>query len=120
MTVVLALLIGLVAGVLSGMFGVGGGVVMVPAMVLLLSFSQKTANGTSLAALVLPVALLAVISYHRAGHVDWKVALLMAAGIVGGSYAGARIALGTSETALRWGFAAILVFAAVRLVTAPR
>lgn len=120
MTVVLALLIGVTAGVMSGMFGIGGGLVMLPGMVLLLGYSQKTANGTSLAALLLPVALLAVLAYHRAGHVDWQVAGLLAAGIAVGSYAGARIALGTSENVLRWAFAAVLVVAAVRLVTTTR
>lgn len=114
--VMISLLIGLGAGVLSGLFGIGGGVVMVPAMVLLLGYSQKTATGTSLAALILPVAALSVIAYHRAGHVEVRTSLLLAAGIFAGSYVGAKLGLGSSDTLLRRLFAVLLVAMAVRLV----
>ena len=116
--VLIALSIGLVAGVLSGLFGIGGGVVMVPALVILLSFGQKTAVGTSLGALILPVAALSVLQYYRAGHVDVRVSLLLAAGIFLGSVLGARVALGTSDQVLRRLFAVLLVAMAVRLVVA--
>ena len=115
-TILLALGIGLIAGVLSGIFGIGGGVVMVPAMVLLLGYSQKTATGTSLGALILPVAALSVIAYHRAGHLEIRTSLLLAAGIFAGSLVGAKIALGTSDQVLRRLFAVLLVAMAVRLV----
>ncbi len=113
--VALVLAIGLSAGVLSGLFGIGGGIVMVPAMVIFLHLDQKTATGTSLAALVLPVALLSVIAYARAGHVEFKTAGLIGAGIFVGSLVGARVALGTSDLVLRRAFAVLLVLAAVRL-----
>ena len=109
------LVVGVLAGVLSGLFGIGGGVVMVPALVLLLGFDQKTATGTSLGALILPVAALSVLAYHRAGHVDAKVALVLGLGIFGGSWLGARMALGTSDATLRRLFAVLLVAVAVRL-----
>ncbi len=115
-TVLLALGIGLVAGVLSGIFGIGGGVVMVPALVLLLGYAQKTATGTSLGALILPVAALLVVEYHRAGHVEVRTSLLLAAGIFVGSLVGAKIALGTSDQLLRRLFALLLVAMAARLV----
>ena len=114
-TVLLTLAIGLAAGVMSGMFGVGGGIVLLPAFVLLLSLDQKTATGTSLASLVMPVALLSVIAYARAGHVHFRTAALVGAGIFVGSLIGARIALGTSDLVLRRGFAVLLVLTAVRL-----
>jgi uncharacterized protein len=110
-----SLAIGLAAGVLSGLLGIGGGVVLVPAMVLLLGFAQKDATGTSLAALILPVAALSVIAYARAGHVRWPVALTIGFGIFVGSYFGARIALGTSDLVLRRLFALLLVVTAARL-----
>ena len=117
MSIVLAsLAIGIGTGVLSGLFGIGGGVVIVPALVLILGFEQKMATGTSLAALILPVALLAVIQYARAGYVDVKVAALLGAGIVIGSFVGARVALGTSDQLLRRLFALLLLAIAVRLV----
>jgi uncharacterized membrane protein YfcA len=114
--VVISLLIGLTAGVLSGLFGIGGGVVMVPALVLFLGYSQKTATGTSLGALILPVAALSVLAYHREHHVEVRTALLLALGIFLGSYVGARIALGSSDQLLRRLFAVLLVAMAVRLV----
>lgn len=113
--VLIALSIGLLAGVLSGLFGIGGGVVMVPALVLFLGLGQKSAIGTSLGALILPVAALSVLQYYRAGHVDVRVSLLLAAGIFVGSLLGARVALGTSDQVLRRLFAVLLVATAVRL-----
>ena len=114
-TALLALALGLLAGVLSGVFGIGGGVVVVPGLVVLLGYGQKTATGTSLLALLLPVGSLALIAYARAGHVNVRVGLLVAAGIFGGALLGARIALGQSETTLRRLFAVLLVAVAVRL-----
>jgi hypothetical protein len=113
--IALPLLIGLVAGVLSGVFGIGGGVVVVPALVVIMGYGQKTATGTSLLALLLPVGVLAVVSYARAGHVDVRAGLLVAAGIFTGALAGASFALGRSEVTLRRGFAVLLVALAVRL-----
>jgi uncharacterized membrane protein YfcA len=114
-TLLVAVMVGLAAGVLSGLFGIGGGVVIVPALVLLLGFSQKTATGTSLTALLLPVGALAVWSYAQDGHVDVKVGLGLALGIFIGALVGARVALGTSDVTLRRGFAVVLVLLAVRL-----
>jgi hypothetical protein len=113
--IAVSLLIGLAAGVLSGMFGIGGGVVVVPALVVVLGYGQKTATGTSLLALLLPVGALAVVSYARAGHVDVRAGLLIAAGIFTGALLGATFALGRSEATLRRLFAVVLVALAVRL-----
>jgi uncharacterized membrane protein YfcA len=110
-----ALAIGLVAGVLSGILGIGGGVVIVPALVVLLGFGQKTATGTSLLALLLPVGALALWSYARAGHVDVRAGLLLALGIFVGALFGARFALGQSEVTLRRMFAVVLLALAVRM-----
>ena len=114
--IVISLAIGLAAGVLSGLFGIGGGVVMVPALVLFLGYSQKTATGTSLGALILPVAALSVWAYHQESHVEVRTSLLLAAGIFAGSFVGAQIALGSSDVLLRRLFAILLVAMAVRLV----
>lgn len=114
-TYVAPLLIGLVAGLLSGTFGIGGGIVVVPALVIVLGYGQKTATGTSLFALLLPVAVLAVMAYARAGHVNVRAGLMIALGIFLGALTGARFALAQSETTLRRGFAVLLVALAVRL-----
>jgi uncharacterized membrane protein YfcA len=114
-TALLAFALGLTAGVLSGVFGIGGGVVVVPGLILLLGYGQKTATGTSLLALLLPVGTLALVSYARAGHVNVRVGLLVAAGIFAGALAGARFALGQPESTLKRLFALVLVALAVRL-----
>ena len=114
-TVLLALGLGVTAGVLSGVFGIGGGVVVVPGLIFLLGYGQKTATGTSLLALLLPVGTLAAIEYARAGHVNVRVGLLVAAGIFAGALLGARLALGQSEVLLKRLFAVLLVALAARL-----
>lgn len=84
------LLLGLLAGVLGGMFGIGGGLVMVPGMVLLLKFPDKKAVGTSLATILLPVGILGVLEHWRAGNIDLKVAGVLGGGFVLGSLLGAK------------------------------
>ena len=94
---VLIAIIGLVGGVLSGLFGIGGGLVIVPALILLAGFPIATAAGTSLAALLLPVGLFGALEYYRAGNVDVRAAAVIAVGLLIGAYFGAR--LGTSLAA---------------------
>ena len=95
------LIIGLVAGVAGGMFGIGGGAIMVPAMVLLMGLDQKFATGTSIAAQILPIGILAAIVYYREGNLNFKYAVLIAVGLIIGNYFGALFAnqpFITSET----------------------
>ncbi|MBS0024282.1 sulfite exporter TauE/SafE family protein [Microbacterium paraoxydans] len=106
--------IGLLAGLLSGLFGVGGGTVIVPLLVLLLQFDQRLAAGTSLAAIV-PTASVGVISYATTGSVAWIPALILAAGAVVGAQIGTRLLPRISQTALRWGFVGFLVVVIVSL-----
>ena len=113
--ILLYLAIGLGAGVLSGMFGVGGGVLIVPALVFLLGKSTHAAVGTSLGALLLPVGILGALAYHRAGNLDLRASLLVAAGLFVGAYFGARIALSLSGVQLTRAFAVFLVLVAVRM-----
>ncbi|MGA2298236.1 MAG: sulfite exporter TauE/SafE family protein [FCB group bacterium] len=90
---ILFLIIGICAGVMAGMFGIGGGVVMVPAMILIMHFTIVQANGTSLAALMMPVGILAVIAYHKENFLDIKVAAILAFGLLVGVLFGAKLAL---------------------------
>lgn len=106
--------IGLLAGLLSGLFGVGGGTVIVPLLVLLLHFDQRISAGTSLAAIV-PTASVGVISYAVSGSVAWVPALILAAGAVVGAQIGTRLLPRISQTALRWGFVGFLVVVIVSL-----
>lgn len=115
MTLLLLLVIGLGAGVLSGMFGIGGGVVIVPGLIYFLRLPATTATGTSLAALLLPVGALGAWQYYKAGSINVSYALLIALGLLLGAGVGAKIALEVSSLTLQRMFAVFLVFVAVRL-----
>jgi uncharacterized protein len=110
------LAVGLLAGVASGMFGIGGGLIIVPALVALLRFDQKTAVGTSLAVLLLPVSLGGVYTYYIAGELDIGVAALVALGLVGGAFVGARVALGLPSTTIRKLYGLFLFAVALRFI----
>lgn len=107
--------IGIFAGVLSGMFGIGGGIVIVPALVLLLHFTPQKATGTSLGALLLPVGFLGALTYWKRGDVDVKAAALIAAGLFVGARFGATIGLSLAPLTLRRAFAAFLVLVATQM-----
>jgi uncharacterized membrane protein YfcA len=107
--------IGLAAGVLAGLFGIGGGVVIVPALVYFARMPLQSAIGTSLGALLLPVGALGAWSYYRNGHLDWRTALWVALGLFLGVFAGARMAESVSDMTLRRLFAVFLAAVAVKV-----
>ena len=109
-------LLGIAAGVVSGLFGVGGAVVIVPGLVLLAKFPQHNAHGTSLAALLLPVGVLGVLEYHRRGQVNILYAVAIGAGILLGAFLGAKLAGGVSEPMLRKLFGGFLLLVSVRML----
>jgi uncharacterized protein len=107
--------IGLVAGVLSGLFGIGGGVLIVPSLIFFARFSTKLALGTSLGALLLPVGLLGAYTYYRNGHLDIRASLLLATGLFFGAWIGARLAQQLSGATLQRMFAIFILLMAIRL-----
>jgi uncharacterized protein len=113
---VLVAVIGLVAGVVSGLFGIGGAIVMIPGLVLIAKLPQHVANGTSLAALLLPVGVLGAIEYYRRGQVNVSYAGILAAGLFFGAFLGAKLAAPLSDAALRRAFGAFLIIVAIRLL----
>lgn len=114
----LYILIGLTAGVLSGLFGIGGGVVIVPALMVIAQMSPLAATGTSLGALLLPVGALGAWAYYNEGHLDLRASLLIALGLFLGAYVGARLAMLLTPVQLRRAFAVFLVLVAIRVWTA--
>jgi uncharacterized membrane protein YfcA len=115
-TVILLVGVGLLAGTLSGLVGVGGGIVIVPALVLLLGFSQHQAQGTSLGLLLLPVGIFAVINYYNKGFVDLKVVAIMCVAFVAGGWLGSKLALNLSEDVVKKIFAIVLFYTAIKMM----
>jgi len=110
------LILGLLAGVLSGLVGLGGGFIIVPALVFIFGFSQHQAQGTTLALLVPPIGLLAAWTYYRQGFVDMRVAGLIAVGFVVGSLLGARYAMTVSNETLEKVFGVALVLIGLKMI----
>ena len=108
-TILGLLLIGLLSGLISSMVGIGGGTVIVPALVLMFAMSQKMAQGTSLAMLLPPIGVLAVINYYKAGYVDFKIAAILCVSFIVGSYFGSRYALNLPEATLKKIFGVFLM-----------
>src|SRR5450830_593954 len=107
--------IGFGAGILSGIFGIGGGIVIVPALILLARLTPVTATGTSLVALLLPVGALGAWEYYKRGHLNGPAALFIALGLFFGAYLGARLAQHLSPVQLKRAFAILLVLVAGRM-----
>jgi len=114
--IIIVIIIGLVAGMLGGMVGIGGGLVIVPALMYFLAFSQHQAQGTSLGLLVLPVAILAVLNYYKSGFVDFRVVGLLAIGFVVGSYFGSKMALSVPQLTLKRIFAIFMILIAMKML----
>lgn len=114
--VLLLFIIGFTSGMLSGLFGLGGGLIIVPALVYFLAFTQKQAQGTSLGVLLLPVGILAVMKYYKDGFIDVRFVLLLSAGFLVGGYYGSKLALTLSDAVLKKLFAIVLLIVAVKIL----
>ena len=108
-------IIGLVAGFLAGMMGLGGAIILIPAMVLFLSMDQRMAQGTTIAIMVPPIGLFAAYNYYRAGYVNVRYALIIAAVFMLGGYLGSKLALNIPVSVLKKTFAAVLALIAVKM-----
>ena len=116
--IVLFVLLGVAAGVLSGLIGIGGGIIIVPALVFMFGLSQQEAQGTTLALLIPPIGILGAWTYYRHGFVNLQIAGFVCAGFIVGSYFGARIATSISSATLEKVFGvALLLIAAKMLLT---
>jgi uncharacterized membrane protein YfcA len=115
-TVTLLILIGIAAGMMSGFIGIGGGVIMVPAMVYLLGMEQHMAQGTSLLLMLPPIGILAVMNYYKAGQVNWTYGAIIAVTFIIGGYFGSKIALKLSPAVVKLIFGALMLYIAIKMI----
>lgn len=115
-TTLLYVVIGVVAGILSGLLGIGGATIIIPILVFIYGFSQQQAQGTTLALLLLPLGILAIVPYYQQGYIDVKVAPLLAIGFVFGGYVGARVATSLPSATLGKIFGVVLVLLGLRFL----
>ena len=113
---IIILIVGFISGMLSGLIGIGGGLVIVPALVYLIGFSQHQAQGTSLGLLLLPAGILAVIQYYKQGDIDFRVVAILAAGFLVGGYYGSKLALNLPQDILKKVFAILLIVIATKML----
>ena len=115
-TIFIVILIGVAAGMMSGLVGVGGGLIVVPALVYFLGFSQHNAQGTSLGLLLLPAGILAVLQYYKQGDVDIKAVAILAVGFVAGGYYGSKLALSLPQDTVKKIFAIFMIIVAAKML----
>ncbi len=115
-TIMILVIIGLMAGVFGGMFGVGGAIIMVPALVYFLGVDQHTAQGTSIAIMLPPIGLFAAYNYYKAGQVNIWYAVIIASAFLIGGYFGSKIALALPENLMKKIFGILLILVALRMI----
>ncbi|MEO7801208.1 MAG: sulfite exporter TauE/SafE family protein [Ginsengibacter sp.] len=115
-TILILVLVGISAGVLGGLVGVGGGIIIVPSLIYFLNFTQKNAQGTSLGLLLLPVGILGVLQYYKEGYVDLKIVGILSLGFLLGSYFGSKIALSLPQETVKKIFAVLMILISLKML----
>ncbi len=115
-TILIVILIGIFAGMLGGLVGVGGGLIIVPSLIYFLGFSQHAAQGTSLGLILLPVGILGVLQYYKQGNVDFRVVAILAVGFLIGSFFGSKIALSLPQETVKKIFAIFMIIMAIKML----
>jgi len=118
MQLIILIVVGILSGLLAGAFGIGGAIIVIPALVFILGLSQHEAQGTSLAFMLPPVGILATWNYWKAGHVNWKIALVLSLTFVVGAYLGSHFSVNISDKILRRLFGILLIFIAIKMIFA--
>jgi hypothetical protein len=114
--ILILIVIGIITGVMAGLLGIGGAIIMIPALVFLLGISQQTAQGTSLAVMLPPIGILAAFNYYKAGNVNIKFAIILAVFFLVGSYFGSKLALNIPQQVLKKIFGILLLLVAVKML----
>jgi hypothetical protein len=113
---IILILIGLLSGLLSGIFGIGGAIIVIPALIFIIGLSQHEAQGTSLAFMLPPVGILATWNYYKEGYVNWKIALVLSLTFVIGAYLGSRFTINISDRTLRRLFGVLMILVAIKMI----
>jgi len=116
-TFIILIIIGLLAGVLSGLVGVGGGILMIPLLIIFLGLTQHVAQGTALFAMLPPIGILAAINYYKEGFVKWEYAIVIAFTFVIGGYLGSKLSLSLPPQTVRRIFGFIMLLGAIKLIS---
>ena len=116
-TFIILIIIGLLAGILSGLVGVGGGILMIPLLIIFLGLSQHQAQGTALFAMLPPIGILAAINYYKEGFVKWEYAIVIAFTFVIGGYLGSKLSLSLPPQMVRRIFGVIMLLGAIKLIS---
>lgn len=114
--IIILLVVGLLAGIISGTLGVGGGILIVPALVFFMGFSQHEAQGTSLAFMLPPIGILAAINYSKQGYINWKYAIILSLVFVAGAYIGSIISINLPAKVLKKVFGIFMLVAAIKMI----
>jgi len=120
MDILALVIIGLIAGILSGMFGVGGGIIIVPALVFFLGMTQHSAQGTSLGLMLLPIGILAAWNYYKSGNLNIKYGLIIAVTFVLGGYIGSKLSLSLDQVLIKRLFGFLMLLVALKLIVFPK
>jgi hypothetical protein len=115
-TCIILIVIGLLAGILSGLVGVGGGILMIPLLIIFLGLTQHEAQGTALFAMLPPIGILAAMNYYKAGFVKWEYAAVIALTFVVGGYFGSKLSISLPEQTVRRVFGVIMLIGAIKLI----
>ena len=114
--IMILIVIGIITGIMAGMLGIGGAIIMIPALIFLLGISQQTAQGTSLAVMLPPVGIIAAFNYYKAGHVNIRFAIILAVFFLVGSYFGSKLALTLPQDVLKKIFGILLLLVAAKML----
>ncbi len=115
-TCIILIVIGLLAGILSGLVGVGGGILMIPLLIMFLGLTQHQAQGTALFAMLPPIGILAAMNYYKEGFVKWEYAAVMALTFVVGGYFGSKLSISLPDQIVRKVFGVIMLIGAIKLI----
>ena len=115
-TCIILIVIGILAGILSGVVGVGGGLIIIPLLIILLGLSQHEAQGTSLAVMLPPIGILAAINYHKAGFVKWEYAMIIAVTFIIGGYFGSKYAVTLRPEIVKRVFGIVMLIGALKMI----